>query len=463
MSEFINTIDALGDDVVMDSIIDKSITEFKDDTLTTIGQSAFYGCTSLTDINLPNTESISASAFNGCTALTTVEIPNVTTIGGAAFKDCTSLEEMNFPSVVGTLGEYAFDSCTNLKSVNLPGVITSTGSGVFKNCTSLTNINLPNIESIGSWFVQNCPVEVLDFPKLKSTSLESFINTFSLVAVILRRTDVVCTAGTTLFNSNTKSKQTPVTVGTGFIYVPRALVEDYKVATNWSQYASQFRALEDYTVDGTVTGDIREHCESITLDVTELTFTDANSYTLTPTGVLGIFDPIVWSSSDLTVARVKNGIVTPISDGTATITVTSGEYSASCLVTVNAGLEFNNILTGIGFNSGYISNNGALGAASLDVYTDKFVVQHLAGQEIDVELLGVTDTSAMKYNRIVYYDESDAVVGYTQGTNGNNVITSTVPDNAAYAAVSINMSKGFTGINIYDSNDALVGAIEYTS
>ena len=43
-----------------------------------------------------------------------------------------------------------------------------------------------------------------------------------------------------------------------YIYVPRALVEDYKVATNWSAYADQFRALEDYTVDGTISGDLDE-------------------------------------------------------------------------------------------------------------------------------------------------------------------------------------------------------------
>jgi hypothetical protein len=48
--------------------------------------------------------------------------------------------------------------------------------------------------------------------------------------------------------------QSPIKSGTGYIYVPRALVEDYKVATNWSAYASQFRAIEDYTTDGTVDG-----------------------------------------------------------------------------------------------------------------------------------------------------------------------------------------------------------------
>lgn len=51
---------------------------------------------------------------------------------------------------------------------------------------------------------------------------------------------------------------TPIANGTGYIYVPSALIEQYKVAENWSTYASQFRALEDYTVDGTITGELDE-------------------------------------------------------------------------------------------------------------------------------------------------------------------------------------------------------------
>ena len=49
-------------------------------------------------------------------------------------------------------------------------------------------------------------------------------------------------------------KNTPIASGTGYIYVPAALVDSYKAATNWSNFAAQFRALEDYTVDGTTTG-----------------------------------------------------------------------------------------------------------------------------------------------------------------------------------------------------------------
>jgi hypothetical protein len=68
-----------------------------------------------------------------------------------------------------------------------------------------------------------------------------------LSALIIRKNDNLCVlGGTNALNSSV------------YIYVPAALIEDYKVATNWSTYANQFRALEDYTVDGTITGDLDE-------------------------------------------------------------------------------------------------------------------------------------------------------------------------------------------------------------
>jgi hypothetical protein len=73
----------------------------------------------------------------------------------------------------------------------------------------------------------------------------------ALTTLVLRNTAKVAT----LSNSNAL-KNTPIASGTGYIYAPHALVDSYKAATNWSTYAAQFRALEDYTVDGTVTGEL---------------------------------------------------------------------------------------------------------------------------------------------------------------------------------------------------------------
>ena len=74
-----------------------------------------------------------------------------------------------------------------------------------------------------------------------------------LKALILRNTSAVCTLNLSVTFGNT-----PIGLanGGGYIYVPSALIEDYKVATNWATYADRIRAIESYTVDGTMTGEL---------------------------------------------------------------------------------------------------------------------------------------------------------------------------------------------------------------
>lgn len=72
MSEFINTAEVLGDEAVVTKIIDRTITEYKENRVTSIGQAALSYCQSLTTVDLPNVTSIGTTAFVGCSALTTV-------------------------------------------------------------------------------------------------------------------------------------------------------------------------------------------------------------------------------------------------------------------------------------------------------------------------------------------------------------------------------------------------------
>lgn len=134
MSEFINTIDALGDDVVMDSLIQRTITEFRDNRVETVGVSAFSDCKALT---------------------------------------------------------------------------------------------------------------IVDLPRLKTLAAEPFQNCSALVALILRNRETVAS----LLRSNYIPSQT-------FVYVPQSMVDTYKTATNWVSIQSNLRPLEQYTVDGTVMGEL---------------------------------------------------------------------------------------------------------------------------------------------------------------------------------------------------------------
>ena len=73
----------------------------------------------------------------------------------------------------------------------------------------------------------------------------------ALETLVIRKTNAVLNGRSTMFTSSS-----PIAQGTGYIYVPSALVNSYKAANYWSTYASQIRAIEDYSSDGTVNGDI---------------------------------------------------------------------------------------------------------------------------------------------------------------------------------------------------------------
>ena len=127
--------------------------------VTSIGNSAFYGCTGLTDITIPSSViSIGNEVFNSCSGLTDITIPSsVTSIGAKTFYGCTGLTDITIPSSVTSIGKNAFEGCSGLTDIEIQSGVTSIGNSAFYGCTGLTDITIPSsVISIGSSVFTSC-------------------------------------------------------------------------------------------------------------------------------------------------------------------------------------------------------------------------------------------------------------------------------------------------------------------
>ena len=141
------------------------------ESVTSIGYGTFYGCSSLTSITLPGSVTeIGTLAFSGCSSLTSITIPeSVTSIGDGAFSSCRNLTDINIPEGVTSIGERTFYDCSSLTAINIPESVTSIRYSTFEGCSSLSSITIPkSVKSIESYAFEDCInlFEVINFSDL---------------------------------------------------------------------------------------------------------------------------------------------------------------------------------------------------------------------------------------------------------------------------------------------------------
>lgn len=202
---------------------------------TVIADTAFYNCTNLASITIPNSVvTIGMKAFSGCSALASVTVPAISTINTCTFENCSNLEEVTLQEGTKVIGEKAFYGCTKLKVFNWPSSITEIRDYAFAICSSLTSMTLPEGLSLFGDFV--------------------FYGSTSLTSVSFPSTLGGGFSGGNLFYGNSKiktvrfhsSEAVPnlrgllAGVGSDFsiynfiYYVPRGLREEYEIRIGWN-------------------------------------------------------------------------------------------------------------------------------------------------------------------------------------------------------------------------------------
>ena len=170
MIAYINAISGSinNDTLFLTDLIERDITDITiPDSVTSIGNYAFFNCLKLTSITIPDSvTSIGTSAFHNCNSLISITIPDsVTSIGNSAFNNCWDLTSIIIPDSVTSIGDQTFYFCKKLTSITIPDSVTSIGNQAFVSCNSLTSITIEgNVRYIGgSAFLDCTSLAIIDF------------------------------------------------------------------------------------------------------------------------------------------------------------------------------------------------------------------------------------------------------------------------------------------------------------
>ena len=318
------------------------------DSVKAMGEMSFYGCENLKTIHIPSSlNGIADKAFYGCKSVTTIVFPDsISSIGYSAFCECRSLKKVDIPSNVKTIGSGAFEYCTSLESFIVEEGVTEIGSFCLYGCSKLNKVVIPkNCTPKGDLGIYSYSLRTAgpigggyDYEFGFNTVFPSAaacenINTYTFPEGI---TEVFIPKVDSKYSSNNPyytKIDLPSTLQK--ITCQRNVNEiNYNGSSVLWQKVSGSSSITVKTIhyNSSAVGNVKlDHsdCEMYISDSLQLkaTVLPVNAYDKT----------VVWSSTDSTIAKVTNeGLVTAVSPGSATITVTTnnGSFSDACTIVV---------------------------------------------------------------------------------------------------------------------------------
>lgn len=222
------------------------ITSVEDDTLTSIRPYGLAYMTALTSVSFPELQTINTYAFYNDYNLVMDgwQFPKAKSIGNYAFRYCYGMMgDIVLPNTVTSIGQYSFANCDEMETFTAAGSITTLGTYTFNGASGrvmdLRECHMPNLGTSialnlnwGSTTAANAcqHLEVCDIGKAKSIAANTFANCYKLQTLIMRRTSVTTLANVSAFLNTPLRGRNSLTAK---IYVPEALIDDYKAASNW--------------------------------------------------------------------------------------------------------------------------------------------------------------------------------------------------------------------------------------